>query len=447
MPSQECGVADFADISIEQHVIAALSEDIGQGDATTEALIAADASGKAQIIAREALVLAGVALAEAVFSELDNEASIDGHFEDGEKVQSGDCLLTVTAGLRALLTGERTALNFLQRLSGVATQSARYAEAVSGTGVLILDTRKTTPGWRMLEKYAVQCGGSRNHRRGLDDMILIKDNHLAALTGKCRIAEAVHRARRASSDLKIEVEAETLEQAEQATEAGADRERWKFLRTEPETDLLAIPGGFLLGGFFQPGDAGFLIPGDLDRGEVVAIFDGATAAEAEGPFPWFNLEFVALGEGDGQFSLSGVLLHLDRGRLGVGEPGHHDGKVAFQAHRLLEFEGDLHFSSQFDLVTVLGGLDDDGLLLFRGDREGELLREARPGEFGIPVSNRPGNGSRSGGLLRLACLAYNRHESLPIGRFRGAVNHQGGRVPARWQDDEGTTHPRGKSCH
>ena len=215
-------MADFADISIKQHVIAALSEDIGQGDATTEALIAADASGQAQIIAREALVVAGVALAEAVFSELDNEASIDGRFEDGEKVQSGDCLLTVTARLRALLTGERTALNFLQRLSGVATQSARYAEAVSGTGVLILDTRKTTPGWRMLEKYAVQCGGARNHRRGLDDMMLIKDNHLAALSGDCRIAEAVRRARRASPDLKIEVEAETLEQAEQAVEAGAD---------------------------------------------------------------------------------------------------------------------------------------------------------------------------------------------------------------------------------
>ena len=215
-------MTDFADISIEQHVIAALSEDIGQGDATTEALIAADASGKAQIIAHEALVVAGVALAEAVFSELDNEAYIDGHFEDGEKVQSGDCLLTVTARLRALLTGERTALNFLQRLSGVATQSARYAEAVSGTGVLILDTRKTTPGWRILEKYAVQCGGARNHRRGLDDMMLIKDNHLAALSGEDRIAEAVHRARRASPNLKIEVEAETLEQAEQAVEAGAD---------------------------------------------------------------------------------------------------------------------------------------------------------------------------------------------------------------------------------
>ena len=215
-------MADFADISIKQHVIAALSEDIGQGDATTEALIPADASGQAQIIARETLVVAGVALVEAVFSELDNEASIDGHIEDGEKVQSGDCLLTVTARLRALLTGERTALNFLQRLSGVATQSARYAEAVSGTGVLILDTRKTTPGWRMLEKYAVQCGGARNHRRGLDDMMLIKDNHLAALSGEDRIAEAVHRARRASPELKIEVEAETLEQAEQAAEAGVD---------------------------------------------------------------------------------------------------------------------------------------------------------------------------------------------------------------------------------
>jgi len=221
-PLQKCGVTDLAGTFIKQHIMAALSEDVGQGDATTEALIPNDSSGSAKIIAHETLTIAGIAIAEAVFKELDNESSIDAHSEDGQEVKSGECILTVNAQLRSLLTGERTALNYLQRLSGIATQSARYAEAVSGTGVLILDTRKTTPGWRTLEKYAVQCGGSRNHRRGLDDMILIKDNHLAALTGECRIAEAVHRARLASSNLKIEVEVETLEQAEEATEAGAD---------------------------------------------------------------------------------------------------------------------------------------------------------------------------------------------------------------------------------
>lgn len=220
--SQQCGVTDLADISIKQHVMAALSEDIGHGDATTEALITSDLSGRAQIIAHETLTIAGIALAKTVFIELDNEASIDAHFEDGEEIQSGECILTVSAQLRSLLTGERTALNYLQRLSGIATQSAHYAKAVSGTGVLILDTRKTTPGWRLLEKYAVQCGGARNHRRGLDDMILIKDNHLAALSGECAIAEAILRARQISPDLKIEVEAETLDQAQLATEAGAD---------------------------------------------------------------------------------------------------------------------------------------------------------------------------------------------------------------------------------
>ena len=207
---------------IKQHIVNALTEDIGRGDATTEALISPDAIGKAMIIARERLTVAGIAVAIAVFSELDNEASIETHFDDGEEIRSKEPIITVSAKLRSLLSGERTALNYLQRLSGIATISACYAEAVSGTGVLILDTRKTTPGWRVLEKYAVQCGGARNHRRGLYDMMLIKDNHLAALPGKNRVAEAVSRARRASPEMKIEVEADTLEQAKQAAEAGAD---------------------------------------------------------------------------------------------------------------------------------------------------------------------------------------------------------------------------------
>ncbi len=222
VPSQEYAVPVLNDMLIKQHIVNALTEDIGQGDATTEALISPDVIGKAIIVARERLTVAGVAVARAVFSELDNEASIETHFDDGEEIRPEEPIITISAKLRSLLSGERTALNYLQRLSGIATISACYAKAVSGTGALILDTRKTTPGWRVLEKYAVQCGGARNHRHGLYDMMLIKDNHLAALPGKNRVAEAVNRARRASSEMKIEVEADTLEQAKQAAEAGAD---------------------------------------------------------------------------------------------------------------------------------------------------------------------------------------------------------------------------------
>ncbi len=228
---------------IRQHVTAALTEDIGQGDATTEAVVGADIIGNANIISRERLITAGVPVVETVFCELDSEASINAHFDDGEEIQSGECMLTVTGRLRSLLTGERTALNYLQRLSGIATQCARYVEAVSGTGVLILDTRKTIPGCRAFEKYAVQCGGARNHRHGLDDMILIKDNHLAVLSGELRIAEAVHLARRASPDLKIEVETETLEQAKQAAEAGADIVLLDNMTTEELREAVRLIGG------------------------------------------------------------------------------------------------------------------------------------------------------------------------------------------------------------
>ena len=207
---------------IQQHVQRALAEDIGAGDVTTNALLPAEATGRAIIVAREPLTVCGLALAEEAFGQLSSIAIFHNQLEDGNDADAGDTLLEITAPCRALLTAERTALNYLQRLSGIATQAASYVEAVRGTGVLILDTRKTTPGWRAFEKYAVQCGGARNHRRGLDDLIMIKDNHLAALPGDDPVTGAVARAHEAAPDLKVEVEADTLEQAEAAAKAGAN---------------------------------------------------------------------------------------------------------------------------------------------------------------------------------------------------------------------------------
>ncbi len=201
-------------------VKAALAEDIGGGDATTLALVPEDAVATAVMIAREPLVMAGADLALAVFQQLDERVEFGVEIFDGQHAGLGQALLRVQGPARALLTAERTALNFIQRLAGVATLTARFVEQVAGTGAQILDTRKTTPGWRALEKYAVACGGGTNHRLGLHDWVMIKDNHLAALEGD--IAKAVALAREASPGLKVEVEADTVEQAQAAAEAGAD---------------------------------------------------------------------------------------------------------------------------------------------------------------------------------------------------------------------------------
>ena len=166
--------------------------------------------------------MCGTALAKEAFAQLAGRAIFQTEIEDGMEVDAGVTLLKIKAPCRTLLTAERTAVNYLHRLSGIATQAADYVGAVRGTGVLILDTRKTTPGWRAFEKYAVQCGGARNHRHGLDDLIMIKDNHLAALEALNPVAGAVARAHEAAPDLKVEVEADTLEQAEAAAAAGAD---------------------------------------------------------------------------------------------------------------------------------------------------------------------------------------------------------------------------------
>jgi nicotinate-nucleotide pyrophosphorylase (carboxylating) len=209
---------------IRAAVKSALAEDIGSGDATTLATISEKATSKAVMRSREPLIVAGIQFAEMAFRKLSPKIKIKKLARDGQKVAAGKMLLKISGTARAILTAERVALNFVQRLSGVATLTSQFVGAVRGTNAKILDTRKTTPGWRRFEKYAVTCGGGKNHRIGLFDMILIKDNHLAALRNEKpnAIAAAISRARKKYPKLKIEVEADTLKQVEQAIAARAD---------------------------------------------------------------------------------------------------------------------------------------------------------------------------------------------------------------------------------
>ena len=209
---------------IRSAVKAALAEDIGSGDATTLATVPPGLTARAVMRAREPLVVAGIEFAEAAFRELSGKVRIEKIFRDGRRAKTGAALLKISGSARPILTAERVALNFIQRLSGVATLTAKFVEAARGTGVQILDTRKTTPVWRRFEKYAVVCGGGTNHRIGLFDMVLIKDNHLAALrrAKPNAIAAAISRTRKQFPKLKVEVEADTLEQVRQALDAGAE---------------------------------------------------------------------------------------------------------------------------------------------------------------------------------------------------------------------------------
>jgi nicotinate-nucleotide pyrophosphorylase (carboxylating) len=200
---------------VETAVAAALAEDLGsEGDITTDAIVPAESTGEAAIVARQKGVIAGLDLAEAAFKALDPKTSFVRVVQDGGEVASGGTIATVTGKTRALLTAERTALNFLGRLSGIATLTAAYVEAVEGTGARISCTRKTTPGLRAFEKYAVRAGGGVNHRFGLYDAVLVKDNHIAAAGG---LAQALERLSARSGHLvKIEVEVDTLDQVKQA---------------------------------------------------------------------------------------------------------------------------------------------------------------------------------------------------------------------------------------
>jgi nicotinate-nucleotide pyrophosphorylase (carboxylating) len=206
---------------IEPVVRAALLEDIGHGgDLTTDAIVPADLRASGQIVARKAGVSAGVHAARMTFALLDPCATVEIHVHDGARVQLGEAIATISCSARALLTGERTALNIMTRLSGIATATRSLVELIADYPAHVVCTRKTTPGLRVLEKYAVRCGGGSNHRFGLDDAVLIKDNHLA-LAGS--IAAAVENVRkRAGHMVKVEVEVDTLDQLREALETPID---------------------------------------------------------------------------------------------------------------------------------------------------------------------------------------------------------------------------------
>ncbi|HYA07973.1 MAG TPA: carboxylating nicotinate-nucleotide diphosphorylase [Gaiellaceae bacterium] len=207
--------------TIERVVELALAEDVGDGDVTTEALVPADLRCRAQLLLEEPGVACGVPAAAAVFRALDAEVHVDAVVEDGAVVTATPAVLAEIEGpARAVLTGERTALNLVARLCGIATLTRRFVDLVDGTGATILDTRKTTPGLRALEKYAVRCGGGRNHRAGLYDAVLVKENHLRVAGG---IPAAVATLRERADGFALEVEAETLEQVAEALAAGVER--------------------------------------------------------------------------------------------------------------------------------------------------------------------------------------------------------------------------------
>ena len=206
--------------SVNALIDLALSEDIGPGDITTDNLVARGSTGHGVVKAKEPLVISGLEIARLVFQRLDPLVGFEAYFSDGDRVRNGDRVLAVSGSMRALLTGERTALNFLQRLSGIATCVRAYVDALGDRKVRLVDTRKTAPGWRVLEKYAVRVGGAHNHRTGLYDGVLIKDNHIAAAGG---LIQAVKTIRASVSHLvRIEVETADLDQVREALAAKVD---------------------------------------------------------------------------------------------------------------------------------------------------------------------------------------------------------------------------------
>ncbi|MBI4521762.1 MAG: carboxylating nicotinate-nucleotide diphosphorylase [Gemmatimonadetes bacterium] len=209
------------DATLEALIATALAEDVGRGDRTTTWIVPADQAARAVIVAKEDAVLGGLRAAQRTFEQVDPGLRTLVAHRDGDAVRTGDVVLRVEGAARGILTGERTALNFLARLSGVATLTRRFVAAIAGTGARITDTRKTTPGWRALEKAAVRCGGGENHRFGLDDMVLVKENHVAAAGG---IVEALRRIRAANREgLLVEVEVRNLVEFDTALALGPDR--------------------------------------------------------------------------------------------------------------------------------------------------------------------------------------------------------------------------------
>lgn len=205
---------------LDEWLLAALREDLGSGDVTSEILVPPGLHGQAVIQAKEPLIVAGLEIAIRAFNLLSGEVRVLARSEDGRKVEAGAVLLELEGAVRDLLGGERVALNILQHLSGVATLTRRFVDAVEGTGTKILDTRKTLPGMRALEKYAVRVGGGVNHRSSLSEGILVKENHLAACGGVTEAVKALKR--KAPHTLRVEIEASTLEEVEEALAAGVD---------------------------------------------------------------------------------------------------------------------------------------------------------------------------------------------------------------------------------
>jgi nicotinate-nucleotide pyrophosphorylase (carboxylating) len=224
---------------VQLNVRAALTEDVGSGDITA-ALIAPDTHATARVITREDGVLCGRPWVDAVFAALDDTVSIEWHRQDGQAIIAGDTLFTVAGPARSLLTGERSALNFLQLLSGTATTCRRYADLVSATAVKLLDTRKTIPGLREAQKYAVRCGGCHNHRIGLYDAFLIKENHISACGS---IAGAVSAARAYAPGKPVEVEVESLAELKEALNAQCDRVMLDNFSLEQTAEAVALSAG------------------------------------------------------------------------------------------------------------------------------------------------------------------------------------------------------------
>ena len=229
---------------IDKIIDSALEEDLGPGDITTEALVDLSVNGEARLIAKEEIILAGIGVFSRVFSRLDPEIVVETKYRDGEAVSNGEDIGIVKGSMRGILSGERTALNFLQRLSGIATLTRKYVERTDSSKVRVIDTRKTTPGLRILEKYAVRRGGGFNHRFGLFDGILIKDNHIAVAGS---IAKALARIKgRVPHTLRIEVEVEDIKGVEEAIGAGADAILLDNMSLKEMREAVSIAGGRVL---------------------------------------------------------------------------------------------------------------------------------------------------------------------------------------------------------
>jgi len=209
------------DFDVKEFVQRVLAEDLGKGgDVTSNITIDADARFSAEMNCRQAIVVAGLDLAAEFFRALDPEVTVEMPVDDGDRAEHGTTIMRLAGSARAMLTAERSALNTLQHLSGIATLTRRYVDAIDGTGAVLIDTRKTIPGLRVLEKYAVRMGGAQNHRMRLDDGVLIKDNHVAVCGG---VGEAVRRAKAANTGLQVQIELDRIDQIEPALAAGADR--------------------------------------------------------------------------------------------------------------------------------------------------------------------------------------------------------------------------------